>query len=178
VSDTKRRIEDILSDWLLDCGEEKTSSAGATYYKIKYKGLTQSFEVLLNKLIENGYTEEYIKSVDLNTKIAKTIWPDYIRNIPKSKLNENRRLYMSFWYMSPGQFDTIKPTVVGKRFRGKIDKPAPAKEVTVDKKIDKIIDPDWNPKDRKKFDTSDIVDAEYDVEFLNELREINGEIHE
>lgn len=182
MSDTpQRKVEDIVSDWLVDCGEERTSSSGASYYKIHYKGLSESFEVLLDKLLADNYSEEYIKSAELNTKIAKAIWPDHVKKIPRAKLNENRKLYMSFWYNYPGQSDGIKPTVVSKRFRGKIDKPNPVKEETVNKKPpEKQIDadPDWNPKDRMRVDASDIPDPEPDEEFLRELREINGDIYE
>ncbi len=193
----KRRIEDLLSDWLIACGTTKRSQAGTIYSSIRYPQLYASFEVLLEQLLEEGYDEKYIKSAELNTKIGKTLLPDHL-SIPN--LNHERVKRMSLWYLQPGQAG--KKTVVGSHFRGKMGTPKDPKieavstQKSVNKKTEiKFLDsfdldekdtstadlpPEvfQMPKDMIQLDSSDVIDAETDWEFIKELEEVDRNISE
>lgn len=185
MSDTPRRIEDLLSDWMGKCGTMKQGASGRPYWIIPGRQLWSSFQVLLEQLLEEGYDEQYIKSPSLNTKIAKTLLRD---GIPIPNLNEQRFKMMTAWYIQPGQ-EGGRPTIVGSHFKGKMGTPKELKvdtakepvkkkeikfldgfdELDVVEKVQPVIM--QKPKDMIEIDTSDIADPEPDLDFMKRIEE-------
>ena len=204
MSDSERRdserrdINDILLSWIMTCGIKQESKLKTVYYIIEYPDLNYSFEVLLDQLLEEGYDETYIKSAALATKMANLLWSDKTDHSPV-ELRKKREKWMAQWNWIPGT--PLMPTVVGKRFMGKMGslkdkkKQAPVKEIVAEKKKEIEFVDSWDidpneaidlskipakvfdmPKDMYKPDNSDVEIPADDLDFFREVAEIDEEI--
>jgi hypothetical protein len=152
-------IDETIDDWKASCGEIKTSERGVTYLVVPIPNLRGNFLNLIQTFVDRGYTEIEIKSVSINTKIAKACWSDLIIKLSPKDIKRNRDITTSIWR------ETLK-----EYFAKPISEYVETKKESIPtKSISKERTLEVQPKDRIKMDTSDMVEAPLDLEFLKEL---------
>ena len=113
-----------------------------------------------------GYQEEDIRSSTVSTKVIKICWSDLITKMSAKELRKSRDIARNQWEGALNEVFTMEmPKYV------KPEKPTPVivnqNNYKVENKPEKPLEID--PKDRIIMDTSDMVEGELDLEFLQEL---------
>jgi hypothetical protein len=161
-------IDDILTNWKMGCGIEKTSDGGSTYLVIPIADRRGHFLDLIQAMVSYGYSKDEIKSPIISTKVVKTCWSDLIKKMSDKGVRKARDISRNQWEDAQKEFFAIplpkyvrhiKPEVPLSIYKAEEHK----KEVG-SKKILEI-----EPSDRIKMDTSDIPDAPLDLDFLKEI---------
>lgn len=154
-------IDDTIDDWKAAVGEIKTSTRGTTYLVVPIPNMRGSFLSLIQTMVDRGYSEEEIKNISVNTKIAKACWSDLIVKLSSKEIKRNRDISTSIWREALKEF-----------FAKPISEYVENKKAVSIVKIEKKEVFEIDPKDRIKMDTSDMEEVPMDDEILSELASI------
>ncbi len=161
MSEFRRYIDDIITNWKYGCGQEKVSDRGTSYIVVPIANRRGNFLNLIQTLVDKGFTKEEIRSSEISTKVVKECWSDLIVNMSAKDLRKNRDITRRQWEEAIKEF-FAEPI---SEYRGPVKPTVP--EFKKEAKKEKVLELD--PTDRIKMDTSDVVDADLDLDFLEEI---------
>jgi hypothetical protein len=163
VSD-RPSTRNIVIAWKSECGEWRRGDGGTKFQVMSPADLHESFQRLYKTLTQQGYTPEEIDSPHLSKMIVDICWrEDKIRKMSNSEVRQAKKNMAEDWdqFIHGSEISGITIATLDEN-----EKIIPVERPPY-KKPEKTLE--INPSDRIVMDTSDIVDAPLDLEFLKEL---------
>lgn len=165
MEDNRPPIEGIIRAWKSELGETRTSERGLSYIVIR--ATTENLKALARTMLDSGYVFDDIDSISVALKIANICWrEDKIVKMTNSEIKKAKAALTDDWNEAIAEFSGIviseyKPleNPVYVSIKNNIS-------VSINR-TEKVLD--IEPKDRIKMDTSDMVEAEVDLDFLSEF---------
>jgi hypothetical protein len=158
----KPPIKSIILAWIDDRGEWRSSPSGKTYKVISNSSMMESLKILAKTLLDYGYKYEEIDTSRVSILIADTCWKeDKIRKMSVGEIRKAKKNLADDWdaIIHSSEFSGITISTLKEN-----EKIVPVQK---NEKKEKTLEID--PKDRIRMDTSDMLDAPLDVDFLEEL---------
>lgn len=171
LSTERPNIDAIIAVWKANCGETRQSERGTTYVVIPIPDRYGQFLNLIQTMLDNGYSKEEVRSISIRNKVVMACWPDLIKKISPKDLKKSRLITAKQWEEALDKFSDIIISKYVEPQKPIVKYETKSYEKPTEKVVEKELEID--PKDRIKMDTSDIPDPELDLDFLNELGELN-----
>lgn len=159
MSEERRTIEELISNWKYACGLEKVSDRGTSYIVVPIPNRRNHFLDLIETMVNEGLTKEEIKSPSVSTNVVLTCWSDLIVKMSSKDLKKARDITRSQWEEAIKEF-FAQPI---SKYRG------PDKTSNISSDSNKEKELDLEPKDRIKLDTSDMPEIPWADDILSEL---------
>ncbi len=154
MSEDKKTIEEIISNWKYACGLEKVSDRGTSYIVVPIANRRNHFLDLIETMVNEGLTKEEIKSSAVSTNVVLTCWSDLIVKMSSKDLKKARDITRSQWEEAIKEF-FAQPI---SKYKGLNKSSGPNNKEL-----------DLEPKDRIKLDTSDMPEIPWADDILSEL---------
>lgn len=155
-------IRSLVLIWINEHGVTKTGDMGKEYKIISGRDRAHTLKILATAMLQDGYTFDEINDPKVSIILVDLCWrQEFIRKLSSSEVKEAKKNLALDWEMA-----LHDPEICGKKMP-KVKRSA--KNVEEVKEVKKEKELEISPKDRIKLDTSDIIDAPVDEDFLNEI---------